>query len=214
MSFFSRLSDIVTSNINTFLETAENPEATINQIVAEMEKGVEAARRSAAAALTRAKRLKSELDQSQAKMAFWKEKAREAVELARDDLARRALSRRREIADLAGALEDQVEAAIEQAEHLKITLRALEARLAEAIRQREAYRTGGAPPAPKPTAEPSDDLQDRIDRLEREIEAAEAEVVSGSDEPTDDQWLGELDDREDLEHELAALKSELTAKSS
>lgn len=224
MSFFSRLSDIITSNLNTLLEKAENPQATLQQVIAEMESGVESARRTAAAAMANAKRIKGELDQYCEKIRFWDAKAREAVALGRDDLARRALGRRRELADLATALEQQYDSAQSTVNQLKTTLRAVEARLAEALRrQLERYDspTAASPGTDAPAEATSSSLASltpeqrkaRVQQLEQEMQRAEAEIVVASAaahaEAHLEQAQRELDDRLDLESELSDLKREV-----
>lgn len=213
MSFFSRLSDMVSSNVNALLEQAENPSKALGQIVAEMERGVDSARKSATSALANAKRLKKELDLYRTRIAFWDDKARAAVELGRDDLARRALSRRRELADLAGALEQQYHSALTLVESLKTTLWALEARLAETVRR----QVNGAPPVAEAVATPAEpvtpdaaEINERIANLEREMSEAEADIVAATAaaeaESQMEQAKRELAERQDLEAELAALK--------
>src|SRR5205809_896292 len=56
MSIFSRLSDIVASNLNALLDRVENPEALLVQVIREMEEGLAAARRYAALAIAAARR--------------------------------------------------------------------------------------------------------------------------------------------------------------
>jgi phage shock protein A len=221
MSFFSRLSDMVSSNVNALLEQAENPKKALGQIVAEMERGVESARKSATSALANAKRLKAELDLYRSKIAFWDEKARAAVALGRDDLARRALARRRELADLAGALEQQYDAALTLVENLKTTLWALEARLAETIRRQTsggqaADEPAAAAPASAPAPAPDPATQSaQIAALEREMAEAEIEIVAATAaaqaESQLEQAKRELEGRLDLEAELAALKRDAKA---
>jgi len=213
MSFFSRLSDMVSSNVNALLEQAENPSKALGQIVAEMERGVDSARKSATSALANAKRLKRELDLYRTRIAFWDDKARAAVELGRDDLARRALSRRRELADLAGALEQQYHSALTLVESLKTTLWALEARLAETVRRQvngPAPVAEAAVPPAEPVTPDAAAINERIAILEREMTEAEADIVAATAaaeaESQMEQAKRELAERQDLEAELAALK--------
>ncbi|MEK6234167.1 MAG: PspA/IM30 family protein [Planctomycetales bacterium] len=212
MNFFNRLTDIVTSNINSILDGSEDPRAAINQIVSEMEQGVGAAHRSATSARTKAAQLRCEVGLYQRKIDFWNAKARESVACDRDDLARRALVRRRELEDVAGALRDELRTADDHAEHLKTTLRALEARLIEARRRQNQPATEDVSREPRDAASQADQEDDssRIDRLEREIAQAEAELFSVSEEA--DALCSPFDatgeDLADVEADLAALKRE------
>jgi phage shock protein A len=186
MGFFTRLSDIISANLNSLLDKAENPQATIRQIIREMEEGVAGAKRSAATAIAAEKRLKHELDEYRRQSDFWQTKAREAVEAGRDDLARRALARRREIQDLLRGLEQQHEDSVATSMSLKTTLRALEARLAEA-RRKHHYLTAqrAAIDAQKQLNgsvgidfKTTRDTMRRFDRLDEEILEAEAEAAA------------------------------------
>ncbi|NIQ98869.1 MAG: hypothetical protein GTN78_01505, partial [Gemmatimonadales bacterium] len=66
----------------------------------------------------------------------WQRKAEQAVEMDRDDLARKALTRKREYGNLVGSLEQQYEAGQGTADGLRQTLRGLEAKLADAKRRK------------------------------------------------------------------------------
>ena len=107
MSIFSRLSDIIASNLNALLDRVENPEALLVQVIREMEEGLAAARRYAALAIAAERRIGRELEQNRAEAERWQNKAREALAAERDDLARRALIRKREHEDLVRGLETQ-----------------------------------------------------------------------------------------------------------
>jgi phage shock protein A len=138
MSIFSRLSDIITSNINVLLDKAENPEVMIAQIIREMEEGFANARSYAATAIAAERRIGRELEQNRLQADQWKAKAREALAAGREDLARRALIRKREHEDLVKSLQRQHEEALETSQNVRTSLRALEARLAEARRKQRS----------------------------------------------------------------------------
>jgi phage shock protein A len=138
MGIFARLSDIITSNINALLDRAENPEWLIAQIIREMEEGLASAKHYAATALAAERRIGRELEQNRFQAEHWKAKAREALAADREDLARRALSRKMEHEDLVQSLEQQDLEAIQICQTVRTTLHALEARLAEARRKQRA----------------------------------------------------------------------------
>ena len=138
MSIFSRLSDIITSNINALLDRAENPEWMIAQIIREMEEGLASAKRYAATAIAAERRIGRELEQNRIEGEHWKGKAREALTAGREDLARRALVRKREHEDLVKSLDKQHRESLETSQNVRTSLRALEARLAEARRKQRS----------------------------------------------------------------------------
>jgi phage shock protein A len=135
MGIFSRLSDLIAANINALIDKAEDPERMLSQVIREMEDGLLRARQQAATAITAERRLGRELEQNRRAAEHWREQARIALSHGREDLARKALARKIEHADLADALEAQHAGALQTSTDVKTALRALESRLAEAGRQ-------------------------------------------------------------------------------
>jgi phage shock protein A len=136
MGIFSRMSDIITANLNALLDRAEDPEAMLAQVIREMEDSLARARRCAAAAIAAECWLRRERDDHRVRAEHWTGRAREALAAGREDLARRALARRQEHDALARSLEEQHTEAVQTGHHARTALRALEARLAEATRKR------------------------------------------------------------------------------
>ena len=146
MSYFSRLTDIVTCNLTELLAREAVPLDALRRIILEMEEGVSGARRSVATAAAAEARLAAEMNEHRTQIAYWTAKAREELGLGHEDQARFALLRKREIDDLIAGLQQQQAAATATREHLATTLRALEARLAETRRKQQALidQTAGA----------------------------------------------------------------------
>ncbi len=91
MGVFSRLGDIVNSNINAMLDKAEDPEKMIRLMIQEMEDTLVDLKSSCAAKMaTRAEMLRDK-DSLNSKVERWGERAVLAVERNRDDLAKEAL---------------------------------------------------------------------------------------------------------------------------
>lgn len=135
MTYFSRLTEIVTCNLNSLLAESADQSQAIREIILEMEEGVGGARRSCQTAASNEQRLTTEMDAHRTQIAFWTAKAREELGKQNEILAREALLRKREIEDLVAALQQQLAAAAATREQLQTTLRALEARLADARRK-------------------------------------------------------------------------------
>lgn len=142
MSYFSRLTEIVTCNLTQLLAGSDNPLQAVGEIVAEMEEGLAGARRSVSTAAGNEARLQREIEQHVEQAGTWADRARELVRSGRDADARQALLRKREIDDLIAGLRQQQQAAFATWEHLSTMQRALEARLAEAIRKQTALAAG------------------------------------------------------------------------
>ncbi len=191
MTYFSRLTEIVTCNLNEILADAADPLGAIREIVLEMEEGVSGARRSCQTAASNEHRLTTEMDAHRTQIAFWTAKAKEELSKQSEAQAREALLRKREIEDLVAALQQQQQAATVTREHLQTTLRALEARLADARRKElelfsaaplvetrflDTQPTGSAPPRRVELDTPVD--EQRAAQIEDELEALRREMQS------------------------------------
>ena len=140
MSYFSRLTDIVTCNLTELLARAEDPAAALQEIIAEMEEGLAGAQRCVNRALKSEQDLSDELADYRGQVSTWVDRARTALESNDEDSARDALLRKGELEDLMAGLEREHAAAVSTRESLATTLRALEARLSDARRRRHDLR--------------------------------------------------------------------------
>ena len=136
MPYFSRLTEIVTCNLTALLDGATDREATLEEIIGEMQEGISGAQRSVRTAGNNVTKVECEISEQLIQSGEWMSKARQALENNREDLARQALSRKKEVENLIAGLEQQLHAAVSTRDHLKTTLHALEARLSDAQRRR------------------------------------------------------------------------------
>ena len=138
MSYFSRLTDIVTCNLTQLLAEAHDPKAAIADIIREMREGVSGAQRSVDTAIASEQRLKHEIESHQSQIDLWTGKAREQLQNGSEADARQSLLRKREVEHLIAGLAQQHKAATATRTHLATMQRALEARLSEALRRQDA----------------------------------------------------------------------------
>lgn len=219
MGIFKRISDIIAANINYMLDKAEDPEKMIKQVISEMEDRIQEARAATAQAIAAEKRLRQEVDTNQQQLEEWRQKAMQAVQSDSDDLARKALMRKKEHEHVLASLEPQWDAAHSASENLKIQLQALQAKLAEAKRKQSALiaRTRAAQ-AQKDIQKSLGkmDIDDaafrKFDRMEDKVQDMEAEAQAITEMNAEDvaleQEFREVEDKDDIEQELAELKAE------
>ncbi len=172
MPYFSRLTEIVTCNLTALLDGAVDREATLEEIIGEMQEGISGAQRSVRTAHNNVAKVECEISEQLIQTGEWMSKARQALENDREDLARQALSRKKEVEYLIAGLEQQLHAAVSTRDHLKTTLHALEARLSDAQRRRTSA------PADSP-ARPYDEEPIHIaheDGVEEELAALRREL--------------------------------------
>lgn len=95
MGIFSRFRDIISSNINTMLEKAEDPEKLIKLMIQEMEDTLVEIKASCAGAMANETQVHRAARIATDRAANWERKARMAVDKGREDLAREALFEKR-----------------------------------------------------------------------------------------------------------------------
>ena len=177
MSYFSRLTDIVTCNLTDILSQESDPQGAIQTIVREMEEGLAGAKRSVSTANGSVDRLNREIGEHQAQADQWVEQAKAELQKGNEAGARTALLRKQEIEDVVAGLEQQHAAAIATRDHLQTMLRALEARLTEArrkLRQLEqglTEETSGAEFESDLEADFAEAESSRADQVEAELAA-------------------------------------------
>ena len=211
MGIFTRMRDIVSSNINAMLDRAEDPEKLIRLMIQEMEDTLVEIKASCAGAMAEAKKVERELARVQA----WADKARLAVDKGREYLAREALVEKRRLGQRAGALEAELEEAralvgryqddIMQLEDKLASVREKERMLKQrhlAARQQTRARRGVRQADSSEAMQRFERFQNRVERLE-----AEAELVNyGQAQQGLEGRFAELESDEEIERELAALK--------
>ncbi|MCG8360041.1 MAG: phage shock protein PspA [Kiloniellales bacterium] len=203
MSIFSRLADIINSNINAILDRAEEPEKIIRLIIQEMEDTLVEVRTNAARSIADKKAIARKLDQVKEAQEEWARRAELALEKGREDLAKAALLEKAKLADTAGILEQelvQVEEAIVQGD---ADIAKLQAKLAEAKAKQKAIVTrqeaAGSRLKVRTTLQDGrvDDALARFEQVERKLDEAEGRVEAF-----------DLGQRKTLAEEIAALEAE------
>jgi phage shock protein A len=132
MGIFSRLSDIINSNLTALLDRAEDPEKMIRLIIQEMEETLVEVRSSSARVIADKKDAKRRLDRLQTEADDWEAKARLALEKDREDLARAALAEKQGMLDEISIVEQEFKALDEHLMHLSEEISQLQTKLNDA----------------------------------------------------------------------------------
>ncbi len=109
MGIFSRLTDIVNSNINSILDRAQDPEKIIRLIIQEMEDTLVEVRSGAVRTIAEQKESERRLQALRREHDDWQRRAEFALTKNREDLARGALLAKARCAESLKHLEQQVE---------------------------------------------------------------------------------------------------------
>ncbi|GJL95104.1 MAG: phage shock protein PspA [Hyphococcus sp.] len=222
MGVFSRLSDIVNSNINSMLDKAEDPEKIVRLIIQEMEDTLVEVRSNAARALADRKEVSRKREEFLKRAKEWDAKAELAVTKGRDDLARGAISAKRKAEEMADLLEKELDAIEQTSGKTNEDLEKLQAKLKEARAKQRSLelRRHAASDSVRISRQVHDgridDALARFDRYERRIDELEAEAESwslGRPRTLEDEF-SELESEDVVKAELDELKQRIAQRSS
>jgi phage shock protein A len=214
MGLFSRLGDIINSNINAMLDGAENPEKIARLIIQEMEDTLVEVRTAAARAMADKKEMEREIAQFAASREDWTAKAELAIDKGREDLARGALAAKQKAEAEIERRKSAMKIAEEAFERRQEDLTKLQAKLDEAKAKHRALvmRREAAEQRIRMRTQMYDGRADeaiaRYANLERKVDEMEAyaDAIRGR-EPSLEQEFAELEQNDAIEQELAALKA-------
>ena len=220
MGLFSRLGDIINSNINAMLDSAENPEKIARLIIHEMEDTLVEVRTAAARAMADKKEMEREIAHFSATRDEWAAKAELAIDKGREDLARGALVAKQKAEGEIDRRKVAMDAAEEAFEKRQDDLAKLQAKLDEAKAKHRALmmRREAAEQRIRIRSQvydgKVDDALARYNNIERKVDEMEAyaDTIKGR-EPSLEAEFAALERDESVEKELEALKAK-RAKSS
>ncbi|ATX75225.1 phage shock protein PspA [Reinekea forsetii] len=219
MSIFSRLSDIINSNLNSILDRAEDPKKMIRLIIQEMEETLVEVRSSSARVIADKKDVQRRLGRLRNDADDWEAKARLAVGKNREDLARAALAEKQAITDEVTAVEQEFNALDDHLEHLGNEIGQLQLKLNDAkakqkvllMRQKTVstrMRTRG-----QLNREQLQDAFEKFEHYERKMDSMESQLEADDLGRNNKQGLKNeiesLAQDEAINAELARLKADL-----
>lgn len=215
MGIFTRFRDIVSSNINSMLDRAEDPEKMIKLMIREMEDTLIEIKSSCAGVIAGRKKLMRKLQEIEERKILWEERAELAVKKGKDDLAREALLERRRFATLYDTIENEISEHDGLIEQYQNDIGELETKLNSAKEKKRILTQRHKKAQSKKRAQEdirrmdSSETMSRFDHLESRIERMEAEadmVNFGSEENVEDAF-DSLKKDEEIEKELEKLKA-------
>jgi phage shock protein A len=216
-----RVSTLIRANINDLISRAEDPEKVIRQLLLDMNNQLIQVKTQVAAAIADERRLQKRYEDNQKKADEWQRKAELAVERGQDELAKEALSRKLSFQQVADGFKQQWTEQAAQVEQLKEALAQLEAKISEANTKKDLLiarsRRAKAETNIRKTLAGVDagGALSEFERMEEKVEEEEAraKAYADLDQDTLDEKFKQLEEEDELNRELAALKSKMGAGS-
>jgi len=222
MGLFTRFTDIVNANINSMLDKAEQPEKMIRLIIQEMEETLVEVRATAAKNIAEQKTQTRRVKSAKASMEHWQSKAELAITKDREDLAKSALSQKHKYQNELELLEQESDKLAEFLGKVQDDAARLQDKLSEARRRQQAFtlRQESAQVRLKVREQAAiynieeamskfERYQQKIDRVEAQVEAYDLVEVSGEGQNLNAQF-SDLEKNETIEQELAQIKKKLS----
>jgi phage shock protein A len=215
MGIFTRLSDIISSNINAMLDKAEDPEKLVRLMIQEMEDTLVEIKAACAGVMATKKKVQRELEEAHTRAQQWGEKAQLAVNKGREDLAREALMEKRRYRERASALEKELSQCAALVEQYQADMMQLEDKLGTArekqriLVQRHIHAQRRKRAQQEIRRLDTSDTLIRFAQFENRIERMEAEadlVNFGRKPPLEDEFT-RLEGDDEIEKELQTLKA-------
>ncbi len=217
MGIFTRLTDIVNSNINHILDKAEDPAKMIRMMVQEMEDTLVEVRSSAARVIADRKELTRTLTRLSDAQDQWYQKAELALSKDREDLASAALNERSKLAEMSASLEEDKEPLDEALKKYEGDIVSLEAKIKEAkqkqrsLVERQASAFSQLKVRQKLYDNRIEDVMVRFTQMEKRVDDTESRVEAselGREKTLNEEFL-DLESQQNVADDLAELKAKM-----
>lgn len=215
MSIFSRLADIINSNLTALLDKAEDPQKMVRLIIQEMEDELVKERSNLARFFASQKEIGRQVARHQERVDEWQAKAELALTKGREDLARAALIEKKKQTELSETLYREQQAVDSGIEKLGEEIRQLEAKLEDARARQKAMaiRTEAASSRLNVQSQvargESQAVVSKFERMERRIDEMEARADLGQSDKALAQQFAELEVDDQISRELEAMRQKL-----
>lgn len=217
MSIIGRIGNMFKAEANDALDNMEDPIKLCNQKIRDMEEKFREAEVSSAQVIGNANAIKKQMEQAFEEVSDWEEKIKLAVSKGNDELAKKAIVKKKDAEQKHINLKKSYENAHAQAEKLKATLKDLNEEIEATRQKRDEFEARNA------TAEASQKVNEimanvstkkndiNLDDIERKIAKKEAmaegleELASVNKDSLEDEFE-KLGSEVDLDAELAKYK--------
>lgn len=217
MTILGRISDLISANVNSMLDKAEDPEKMANEYLRQLTNELYEVRTGVAAAMADEAKLEQRRIASGGEMTQWESKAEAALRAGDETLAKAALSRKVQAQKLAQQYAEQEQAQEEQVDAMQQALVQLETRIAEVKAKKELII------AKKNRAQTQEALQrtaqsmgrvsamDKLDQLEERVDDQlnRAEAMAKLEQGSLEARFQDLEKESEVDSELAELKRKM-----
>lgn len=216
MGIFSRLSDIINSNINSLLDKAEDPDKMIRMVIQEMEETLVEVRSTTAKIIADKKELARRNEKLAKQAQDWQQKAELALSKQREDLAKAALIEKAQVNEVIDLVKEDMVKLDESLAKLTREIEQLQVKLNDARARQKAMLMRHSATQSRHQVNSTlyntniDNAMNRFEHFERKIETMESEIeatVIGRKGIAAE--FEALEKEGKIEQELAALKSKL-----
>ena len=217
MSIFSRVRDLLSANLNSMLDNAEDPEKMADEYLRQLNNELYETKTNVASAMADATKLNTKETQYTVETEQWASKAEAALRAGNEELAKAALARKVQASKLAAQYKEQSDAQDQQVEALQQALVQLETRISETRAKKELIvakkNRAQTQEAIQRTARGLGDISamDKLDRLEEKVDdrLARADAMAKLEGDTLDSKFRDLERDSEVDSELAELKRKL-----
>ncbi len=218
MGLIDRTLRVIRANINSLINSTEDPEKILEKAVMEMQENLVLLRQSVAAAIASLKRTERQVVQANSTANEWYNRAQLALQQGNEPLAHAALTKRHSYQETYTALEEAKSQQTQIVDKLKKDMRTLELKIAEVKTKKDMYIARAR------SAQASVKLQEILggvsstsslsafERMEDKVLQLEAlgEAIGVSSTDDLEKKFSSLESA-DVDSELAAMKAQLKA---
>jgi phage shock protein A len=212
MGIFDRMGRVISSNMNSLLDRAEDPKKLLELNLTDMEEQLKRGQEEVISAVAAEKQLRKKAEDLTSEQAKWEKRAELALKTGDETLAREALKQKKRVTGEAAAAEQARAAQRDAALNMKAELERMREKLAEIKMRKGAIATRAVQAQAGSTSEGlgargGSSAFDEFRKMEEKIEGREAETSAMAE--VDAAIRGGGPSKEDLEAKFRALEGEV-----